>query len=183
MSNTITQARWVRRLRWLHRKIAIFLFTFFLVIATTGFLQSGLLAATQKGVSTDLAAWLSIDSLKKNAVRYLRDSVDAGLSPELDRIDIRPDRGVIKFTFKNHFKGLQLDGATGRLLSVETRKSDFIEKIHDGSMLDKIFGSGGDQIKLGYTITMAISLFMLVLSGLWIWYGPKRIRMKKQKMP
>lgn len=185
MNHTKLQAKWIRRFRWLHRKIAIFLFVFFLVISVTGILlgikkQTGLLAATQKGVSSDLSTWLSIDSLKKNAIRYLYDSVSTTLSPAIDRIDIRPDKGTIKFTFKNHFKGLQLDGTTGKLLAIETRKSDFIEKLHDGSILDKIFGTGRDQIKVTYTVIMGSSLFLLIISGWWLWYGPKRLRKSKK---
>lgn len=156
-----------------------------MVIAITGLLlgikkQTGLLAPTKKGVSADLSTWLPIDSLRKNAVRFLHDSVSATLSTAVDRIDIRPDKGIIKFTFKDHFKGLQLDGTTGALLSIETRKSDFIEKIHDGSILDKIFGTGGDGIKFYYTIVMGFSLFMLTVTGFWLWYGPKRIRRQKR---
>lgn len=186
MSDTKTQAKWIRRFRWLHRKIAIFLFTFFLIMSVTGVLlgikkQSGLLASTQKGISEDMATWLSLDSLHKNAIRFLHDSVSPDFSAKLDRIDIRPDKGIVKFTFKDHFKGLQLDGTTGRLLSVETRKSDFIEKIHDGSMLDKIFDTGDDRAKLTYTITMGTCLFMMVITGMWLWYGPKVIRRKRRK--
>lgn len=186
MSTTQQQAKWIRWLRWLHRKIAIFLFLFFLLIAITGVLlgikkQAGLLAPTKKGSTADLANWLPVDSLQKNAVRFLRDSVDANLSVVIDRIDIRPDQGTVKFTFKDHFKGLQLDGATGKLLGIETRKSDFIEKLHDGSILDKLMGTGGDPVKIGYTLTMGLSLFMLVLSGIWLWYGSKLLRRRKRK--
>jgi len=186
MSDTKTQAKWIRWFRWLHRKIAIFLFVFFLAMSITGILlgikkQSGLLAPTQKGVSKDLATWLPLDSLHKNAIRFLRDTVSPDLSAKLDRIDVRPDKGIVKFTFKDHFKGLQLDGTTGQLLSVETRKSDFIEKIHDGSILDKIFGTDGEQIKVSYTVAMGLSLFMLILSGLWLWYGPKRLRKSRSR--
>ncbi|MBL7725293.1 MAG: PepSY domain-containing protein [Chitinophagaceae bacterium] len=181
MSNTKQQAKWIRRLRWLHRKTAIFLFIFFLIISITGLLlgikkQTGLLAPTQKGISIDLSTWLTVDSLQKKAIGYLHDSVSKGLSIDIDRIDIRPDKGTVKFIFKDHFNGLQLDGATGQLLLVEKRRSDFIEKLHDGSILDKIFGTGRDQIKVSYTVIMALSLLMLVLSGLWLWYGPKRLR-------
>jgi uncharacterized iron-regulated membrane protein len=186
MSNIKQQAKWIRWFRWLHRKIAIFLFAFFLIISVTGILlgvkkQAGLLAPTQKGVSADLATWLSVDSLQKNAIRFLHDSVSSNLSGAIDRIDIRPDKGVVKFTFKDHFKGLQLDGTTGNLLSVETRKSDFIEKLHDGSILDKLFGTGDDKIKITYTVIMGLSLFMLILSGLWLWYGPKYLRKSRKQ--
>jgi uncharacterized iron-regulated membrane protein len=186
MNDTKQQAKWIRWFRWLHRKIAIFLFAFFMIISVTGILlgvkkQTGLLAPTQKGVSADLSTWLSIDSLQKNAIRFLHDSVSASLSVAVDRIDVRPDKGIVKFTFKDHFKGLQLDGTTGKLLSIETRKSDFIEKIHDGSILDKIFGTGGDQVKVSYTVIMGLSLFMLIMSGLWLWYGPKYLRKSRKQ--
>jgi hypothetical protein len=186
MTNTKKQARWLRWFRWLHRKIAVCLFMFFLVISITGLLlgikkQTGLLAPTQKGLSSDLSRWLPIDSLQKNAVRFLHDSVSATLSATIDRIDIRPDKGIIKFTFKDHFKGLQLDGTTGYLLSIETRKSDFIEKLHDGSILDKVFGTSNDQLKVSYPIIMGLSLFMLIFSGLWLWYGPKHLRKSRKQ--
>jgi hypothetical protein len=186
MHNTIQQARWIRWFRWIHRKIAIFLFIFFLLISITGILlgikkQTGLLSPTRKGVSSNLATWIPIDSLQKNAIRYLHDSVSTTLSPAIDRIDIRPDKGVVKFSFKDHFTGLQLDGTTGKLLSVEQRKSDFIEKLHDGSILDKFFGTSNDQAKVSYTLIMGTSLFMLILSGLWLWYGPKRLRKSRKQ--
>ncbi len=185
MSNTKQQAKWIRWFRWLHRKIAIFLFVFFLVISITGILlgikkQTGLLAPTKKGVSTDLSTWLSMDSLQKNAIRFMRDSVPGNLSTEVDRIDVRPDKGIVKFTFKDHFQGLQLDGTTGQLLLIEKRRSDFIEKIHDGSILDKIFGTSNDQVKISYTVIMGFSLFMLIVTGMWLWYGPKRLRKSKK---
>ncbi len=187
MSNTKQQAKLIRWFRWLHRKIAIFLFIFFSLIAITGLLlgikkQTGLLSPTQKGISADLSTWLPVDSLQKIAIKYLQDSVSVSLNSEIDRIDIRPEKGIVKFIFKDHFNGLQLDGSTGRLLSIEKRRSDFIENLHDGSILDKLLGTGGDQLKVSYTVSMGLSLLLLILSGLWLWYGPKRLRKnRKQK--
>lgn len=186
MSTIKQQAKWIRWYRWLHRKIAIALFAFFLIISITGILlgikkQTGLLAPTQKGASSDLSAWLPADSLQKKANQYLLDSVSKDLSVELDRIDIRPDKGIAKFIYKNHYHGLQLDCTTGELLSIETRGSDFIENLHDGSILDDLFGTSDEQIKVSYTLIMGFSLFLLILSGLWLWYGPKRIRKLKKK--
>ena len=174
MSNTKQQAKLIRWFRKVHRKIAIFLFAFFLIISISGILlgikkQTGLLAPTKQGTSKDLSTWLSIDSLQKNAIRFLYDSVSTNLSAIVDRIDVRPDKGIVKFKFKEHFNGLQLDGATGELLLIEKRRSDFIEKL-----------PGGDQLKVSYTVIMGLSLFMLVITGMWLWYGPKRLRKVKR---
>jgi hypothetical protein len=181
MPNTRKQARLIRWFRWIHRKIAIVLFIFFLIMSVSGLLlgikkQTRLLAPTQKGTSPDLSQWLSLDSLRQKAIAYLRDSVSASLQARIDRIDVRPDNGIVKFTFRDHYRGLQLDGVTGRLLSVETRKSDFIEQIHDGSIVDRVFGLGNDEAKITYNLVMGTSLAMLVLTGFWLWYGPKRLR-------
>lgn len=179
------QAKWIRNYRWLHRKLALALFVFFTLIAMTGLLlgikkQTGLLAPTQKGTASTLDAWLPIAELEQKAALYLADSINSKLSHELDRIDIRPGKGIAKFIYKHHYYGLQLDGATGKLLSLEKRSSDFIEDLHDGSVLDDWIGTSNEQIKVGYTVIMGLSLLLLVVSGIWLWYGPKRIRARKR---
>lgn len=184
--NTKKQAAFIRWFRLIHRKIAIFLFVFFFIIALTGLLLGwkknvGLLAPTQKGASADPAGWMKMDSLATLAKNYLLDSVDKGLSTELDRIDIRPGKGIAKFIYLKHYWGLQLDCTTGELLSIEKRSSDFIEDLHDGSILDNIFGTSDEDIKLGYTTVMGICLIMLTVTGFWLWYGPKRLRKSRQK--
>lgn len=144
--------------------------------------QTGLLAPTQTGVSDKMSSWMSMGELSRKAQQYLIDSVSSKLSTELDRIDIRPADGIAKFQFKGHYWGVQLDGTTGELLLVEKRMSDFIEALHDGSIIDGWLGTGNDEIKLGYTLITGISLVLLVLSGLWLWYGPKRLRKIKRSM-
>ena len=185
MTDTKRQAKWIRSFRWLHRKLAIPTFFFLFIIAGTGLLlgikkQTGLLAPTQKGASKELSTWLPIDSLSQLAIAYLQDSVGTNLSTELDRIDIRPQKGIVKYVFTDHYWGLQLDGTTGQLLSIEKRNSDLIENIHDGSILDRFFGSG-ERAKVIYTITMGASLLLLIVSGFWLWYGPKRLRQFKRE--
>lgn len=181
MTDTKKRARWVRAFRWLHRTIAIPLLLFFFVVSLTGLLlglkkNTGLLAPTQKGVSADLSGWLSMDSLHKIALGVYRDSIVPGETGKLDRIDVRPDKGIAKFTFKDGYWGVQLDCTSGKLLLVEKRHSDFIEDVHDGSILDNLFDTPGEEIKLVYTTVMGVSLLLLVVSGFWLWYGPKRIR-------
>ena len=173
------QAKTLRTARKLHRVTGIFLFLFFFVIAITGLLlgwkkQSGLLPPSAKGTSTNPAAWLPVDSLQKRASYYLAE-IDKGLSADVDRIDIRPGKGMAKFVYANHFLELQLDCTTGALLQASRRNSDIIEKIHDASLLDYTLETG-DWIKLIYTTIMGLALILFTVTGFWLWYGPKRMR-------
>lgn len=179
------QASLLRNFRKIHRITGVLLFVFFFFIAITGLLlgwkkhsNGWILPKSSRGSSTELRDWLSIDSLHRNACEILHDSVSKELSLELDRIDIRKDKGVVKFVFADHFWGIQLDGATGKLLQVEQRRSDFIENIHDGSILDRYFGTSNGQIKLFYTTVMGGGLLLFTITGFWLWYGPKRMRKK-----
>ncbi|HEX8334048.1 MAG TPA: PepSY-associated TM helix domain-containing protein [Segetibacter sp.] len=179
------QAKLLRRFRKIHRTTGALLFVFFFVVSITGLLlgwkkHSGgiILPRSYEGTSTDLKDWLSIDSLHTVAIRVLHDSISSTLPTELDRIDIRQDKGMVKFVFAKHFWGVQLDGATGKLLHIESRRSDYIEKIHDGSILDYYFGTSNGQIKLVYTSVMGTALLTFTITGFWLWYGPKRMRRK-----
>jgi uncharacterized iron-regulated membrane protein len=180
------RAKVLRLSRSVHRTTGALLFVFFCVVACTGLLlgwkkDTGgvILAKTYQGSSTDLKDWLPIHVLHQKAVAVMRESVSPDLSLELDRVDIRPDKGVVKFVFVEHYWGVQLDGATGEALHVERRRADFIENVHDGSVLDYLAGTGG-QIKLAYTSVMGLALLTFTVTGFWLWYGPKRFRAKSK---
>jgi uncharacterized iron-regulated membrane protein len=184
----IKQAKRLRIFRKVHRIMGVFLFVFFFFMSITGLLlglkknSGGLIQAkSYKGTSTDLKDWIPLDSLHQNACKILQDSVSSDLSLELERIDIRKDKGMVKFVFTDNFWGIQLDGATGELLQIERRRSDFIENIHDGSILDHYLGTSGGQIKLVYTSIMGLALLLFTITGFWLWYGPKRMRKRTTK--
>ncbi len=179
------QAKVLRVFRKIHRITGVILVLFFLIISVTGLLlgwkkhSNGLiLPRSHIGTSTNLEDWLPIDSLHKSACRYFHDSVSSESMPELERIDIRKDKGMVKFVFSEKFTEIQLDGATAKLLGIETRRSDFLEKVHDGSILDYYLGTSNGQIKLIYTTLMGLSLLLFVITGFWLWYGPRRMRKK-----
>ncbi len=174
------QAKILRVFRKIHRFTGAALFIFFFIVAITGLLlgwkkQTGLLPGSQKGISASPESWLSIDSLISLSNTYLHDSVSPQHSTKLDRIDIRPDKGMVKIVYADHYWGLQLDCTNGKLLQIDKRGSDFIEHIHDGSILDKSM-SWPDLFKLFYTSLMGLSLIIFTVTGFWLWYGPKRMR-------
>jgi uncharacterized iron-regulated membrane protein len=174
--------RWYRKL---HRYVGSWLLIIFISIAITGLLlgwkkHSGgiILPDTQKGSSTNLSEWLSVDSLQTLAQQAVVQKF-RGYSTTLDRMDVRPDKGTAKISFKDHFYEVQVDGATGEILAVNLRKSDIIEQLHDGSIIDTLFNIGNGSVKLGYTTAAGLGLLVLCISGFWLWYNPKRIRKLK----
>jgi uncharacterized iron-regulated membrane protein len=180
------QTKLLREFREIHRITGAALFIFFFFVCTTGLLlgwkkHSGglILPNAHIGTSTDFKNWLPIDSLHAIACNVLHDSVSSELSLELEKIDIRKNQGIVKFVFVDRYLEIQLDGTTGEVLNIQKRISDLIEDIHDGSLLDKYFGTTSGQIKLIYTSAMGLALLTFTITGFWLWYGPKR--MKKEK--
>lgn len=177
------QARILRLARKIHRTTGAMLFVFFFLLASTGLLlgwkkHSGgiILPKSYEGSSTNQEDWLPIHTLHEKAVQVMKEHGPPGLSHELDRIDIRPDKGMVKFVFIEGYWGVQLDCATGELLHLERRRSDFIENLHDGSYWDYVLGTNYGQIKLVYTSIMGAALLIFTFTGFWLWYGPKRFR-------
>jgi uncharacterized iron-regulated membrane protein len=177
----------LRLFRKIHRTTGALLFIFFFLVSITALLlgwkkNSGglILPNTSIGSSTNLNEWLPIDSLHKIAVQTLHDKVDSKLSTELDRIDIRNNKGVVKFVFVEGYWEIQVDGANGKILQILHRRSDLIEDLHDGSFLDYYFNTKGEPIKLIYTSIMGIALFVFTITGFWLWYGPIQIRKQKR---
>lgn len=182
------QASLIRLFRKLHRTTGAILFVFFFLTAITGLTlgwkkNSGgyILPESFQGSSADLKDWKSIESLHAIACRIAKDSISPELSMELERIDARPDKGMVKFVFIDGYWGIQLDGATGNLLQIERRRSDFIENIHDGSVLDHIFKTNTEILKLIYTTIMGLSLLLFTITGFWLWFGPKMMRRRSSE--
>ena len=185
----LKQVKLLRNIRKVHRIVGVFLFIAFIVMSISGLLlgikkHSGgiILSKSHIGSNLDMSKFLSIDSLNSLANKYLHSKVSAALSADVDRIEIRQDKGMIKFTFKEHYYALQIDATTGELLHVERRYADLIENIHDASILDKVFNTDGEPIKLIYTIVMALSLLIFSITGFWMWLGPKILRKKIRRL-
>jgi uncharacterized iron-regulated membrane protein len=181
------QAKILRLFRKIHRITGVFLFVFFFILSISGILlglknnSNGLIFPKSfEGTSTNLKHWLTIDSLHKKACFVLHNAVDKNLSLKLNRIDIRKKNGMVKFVFEDNNWEIQLDGATGKVLNIGKRHSDFIENIHDGSILDKWFQTPNKIIKVIYTSIMGLALLLFTITGFWMWYGPKKMRRSRK---
>jgi uncharacterized iron-regulated membrane protein len=83
----------------------------------------------------------------------------------VNRLDVRPGRGMVKAWLKNGYE-VQVDLGTGRVMQTAYRRSDLIESIHDGSFF------AGDWTKLGLFLPAGLTMLLLWLSGLWMWWVP-----------
>ena len=100
----------LRLVRKIHRTTGIVLFLFFMIIAITGLLlgwkknSNGIiLPKSYQGSSIQLQYWLPLDTLQTIAFQSIQHAIDKNIDLELQRIDIRPEKGMVKFIFNNHF--------------------------------------------------------------------------------
>lgn len=175
-----TKAKNLRLLRRFHRWLGIPLILFFFLIGITSILlawkkKTELLPPTLSSQREE-GTWMLPNDMVKVGVLEME---SRGLDAEVDRIDIRPDKGIAKITFKKHFTEVQVDGFTGKVLSVETRHSDWIEKVHDGSIID-FYTSGEEGAKLTYSTLLSLGMILLASSGFYLWYYPKILRKIKR---
>ena len=88
---------------------------------------------------------------------------DAGI----DRMDVRPDAGLIKVRFDDaDVTEVTLDFATGAVLHVGARNDVFLEKLHSG----EVFGDAWVLL----SDAGAVLLVLALISGFWLWLYPKR---------
>ena len=91
---------------------------------------------------------------------------------DIERIDVRPERGMLKVRCKNHWE-IQLDSSSGKVLQIAYRRSDIIEAIHVGSWFHP-------QAKLFLFLPVGVIMVILWVSGFVLYFGPKFISHRKK---
>ena len=92
---------------------------------------------------------------------------------DVDRLDVRPGKGVVKVRCKNRYE-VQIDSETAEILHVAFRRSDLIESIHDGSYFNEHF-------KLWVFLPAGIVLAALLITGLHLFLLPHLARRKRSR--
>ncbi|MBX3372733.1 MAG: PepSY domain-containing protein [Phycisphaeraceae bacterium] len=93
---------------------------------------------------------------------------------DIDRIDFRPRQRVHKVRSRDGYLELQVCAITGEILSEAWRTSDFIEQIHDGSIIAEWFKEFVMPI-------IPAGLVLLAGSGLWLWIEPTVRRRRRRR--
>lgn len=163
--------RWIRKLhRW---GALITLIPLLLVIVTGLLLQvkkqvAWIQPVTYKGSSSTLSlGW-------ERLLEISRSVKEASVSDwsDMSRIDIRPGSGMIKVICANHWE-LQIDAATGAILSSTYRRSDWVEQLHDGSFFS-------EPVKLFVFLPSGLILLGLWLTGVYLWWLPIGVKRAKE---
>ena len=124
---------------------------------------------TEKGIaSVPAVEWSEV-----LAVTIANENTNVQSWEDIDRLDVRPDKGVIKVRCKNRWE-LQIDAATGKQIASAYRRSDFIESLHDGSFFS-------DAAKLWIFLPNGFMLLGLWFTGAYLWYLPIMVKRKKKK--
>jgi uncharacterized iron-regulated membrane protein len=160
---------WNRRLhRWGAAAVALP----FLVIAATGVLLqlkkqlAWVQPPERRGSDPAAGVTIGFDRILAAAAR----APAAGIRSwkDVDRLDVRPDRGLIKVQGKSRWE-VQIDAATAEILQVAYRRSDLLESLHDGSFFHPV-------VKLGIFLPAAIVILALWGTGVYLFLLPFRVR-------
>jgi hypothetical protein len=122
---------------------------------------------TQRGAGTEPAIGF------ERILEVARSIPEAGVETweDVDRLDVRPGKGVVKVRCKNRYE-VQIDTETAEILQVAFRRSDLIESIHDGTFFH-------DHFKLWVFLPAGVVLAMLVITGLYLFLLPYLARRKR----
>ena len=92
---------------------------------------------------------------------------------EFDRIDVRSDRGIAKFIAPNRWEA-QIDLVSLEVLSLEYRRSDLFEQIHDGSFF-------ADWVKTFIFLPVGVILLVLWGTGICLFFEPYYKRWQRSR--
>ncbi len=170
----------LRGFRKWHRYLGVTLALLLLISSVTGILLAlkkevdVLQPPTRKGVSKDISTWKPMSEIALAATTAFYKVHPDQKDNAIDRMDARPSKGIVKVLFEKSQWEVQIDAQSGEVLSIARRHSDWIEALHDGSIISDLF-------KLVSMHFLGIGLVVLLSTGIWLWYGPKEFRRLKRK--
>ncbi|MEL7020240.1 MAG: PepSY domain-containing protein [Bacteroidota bacterium] len=180
MANLKTYIHSLRQSRIWHRYLGLFLALLLLISSITGILLALkkdvtiIQPPTQRGISKSLEDWKSIAELSQLAASAFYTQYPDEINNKVKRIDVRPSKGIAKVLFDEGYWEVQIDGSTGEIRSIAKRHSDWIEALHDGSIVSDVF-------KLISMNTLGFGVLLMIATGTWLYFGPKKVREMKRR--
>jgi uncharacterized iron-regulated membrane protein len=173
----ITQ--FLRLYRRVHKVLGLTLAVLLIISAVTGIFLAwkkkvaAIQPPTLRGQAKELADWRPLAELADVATVAFHKAHPNHIDTGIDRMDVRPSKGIVKVLFEKGWWEVQVDGATAEVLSIKRRNSDWIEQLHDGSIIS-------DGFKLVSMNILGIGLLLMIFTGWYLWYGPRKYRRLKR---
>lgn len=166
-------------LRNLHKWIGLISCLFLMLIAASGFLLSlkrevaWIQPPTMDAAEGEINEYITMDEAAQLAFEVGIPELQS--YSDIERMDLRPKDRIVKIRSHEGYHEVQIDMLTGEALSVDIRRDQFFEDIHDLS----IFSSNVRKFVLP---VVALALFALGLTGAIMFFVPvvRRRRYKKQ---
>lgn len=164
-----------RDLRKIHRwGSALIALPFLLVLITGLFLQvkkevNWIQPPSQKGVSTTPSISFDEILIASKGVQ----EAEISTWEDIDRLDVRPDKGIVKVRAVNRWE-IQIDTETTEVLQVAYRRSELFESLHDGSWFH-------DSAKLWIFLPSGIIVTILWITGMYLFFVPYFAKNRNKK--
>ena len=164
-----------RTIRKLHRWGALITALPFIIVALTGILLqlkkevAWIQPPTQTG--TGMKPTITLTEIL-DIVKCIPEA-DVHAWQDIDRLDVRPELGIIKVRCKNR-REIQLDAATGEVLQTAYRRSDLIEAIHAGSWFHP-------RARLWIFLPSGVIVTLLWITGMYLLLQSGRMSRSKSK--
>ena len=161
-----------------HKWVGILLSLVFINFAVTGILllekkkYAWIQAPTEKGAKGEIEDFVTLQQVLQTVFQAGDENLKT--LADIDRVDFRPDKRVLKVLSKKNYREIQVDAVTGKILSQNFRTSDLIENWHDGLF----FGEWAHGLLMPVAGT---GMLFLTISGLYIWLASWN-RRNKQKL-
>lgn len=161
--------RLLRFFRRVHRWVGVVFTLWLTLIAATGLLllfkkqSDWIQPPTRRDAPGRVADFISQADLL--AIVLAQDHPAFGSLADVDRVDLRPDRRVYKVISRRGHAEIQVGAVSGDVLSVDVRRSDLLERLHDGSFF-------GGFVHRWLMPAVAVGTVVLVVSGAWVWLAP-----------
>lgn len=168
-----------RSLRNLHKWIGLISCLFLILIAATGFLLAlkrevvWIQPPTIKGSEGEVSEYITMDDVAQAAFEVGIPELQS--YSDIERMDLRPKDRTVKIRSNDGYHEVQIDAVTGEVLSVDVRRDQFFEDIHDLSIFSP-------TVRKYVLPVVALMLFFLGVSGTVMFFVPvvRRRKFKKQ---
>jgi len=168
------------KLRSIHKYVGLFACLFLLVLSVTGFLLA--VKGRMDWVRPETKQGAEVTSLAE--IVGMQEVADAAFSAgfkelqkmeDIDRLEFHAEDRIFKVISKKGYREVQVDGATGKVLSTGQRNDQLLEDLHDLSFFADAAHSWGLP-------AVAVGLFVLSCSGLVMYLVPvaRRAKFRRQ---